>query len=126
MKNESPEQTIKRLMETPEQAKAIVFANEFSETLLKYEERAYVLGLTVLAKTYHSMSGMIRNAAEVQLRTFRDEGTLINQLEQSVIETSSRQPETPKPATVQNMFTGETELPHDATTKRKTRKKIPS
>ncbi|MCI0618938.1 hypothetical protein L0244_38690 [bacterium] len=129
MKDESSKTIIKRLLETPDQAKAIVFANELAETLKKYSERSNALGLDVLTKVYRQMSGMIRDASEMQLRVFRQEGTLLNQLEQSVVlEMDSRskskpkdvQPK-PKDGMIQNMFTGEMEKPHDAKSKKSRR-----
>ena len=99
---DTPEETIKRLLETPEQAKAIVFAHEFADTLIKYSNRARMLGLTVLDKAYMDMARMIKGAGELQLRTFREEGTLINQLEQSVIDRAQN-------GKMENMFTGKLE-----------------
>lgn len=102
----TPEETVKRLMETPEQAKAIIFAHEFADTLIKYSNRARMLGLPVLDKAYMDMARMIKSAGELQLRTFREEGSLLNQLEQSVIDKAQS-------GKVQNMFTGQMEKPHE-------------
>jgi len=99
------------MRETPEQAKAIVYAPDVAVGLRRYAGRCTELKLDMLARAYADAAARIDEGAAVQLALFRGQGTLFEQHEREVFEREPREIRKPHAALEQELSTLNPRIP---------------